>query len=278
MGQLSNKWAVPEKDIGVLLEYAKNVKGIDLSAYRHSFLSRRLKIRIDAVNVKDFAEYTEILEKNPGEWPKFLDNLNINVSEFFRDNEVFEYFGKVCIPKLIENKKRLNSQGINCWSCGCSCGEEPYSLAILFREALKNDFKKYSLRITATDVDEDALAKARIGEYEFSAIARLDPAVVKRYFEALPEKRYRVIDEIKKDVYFKSASVIHGAVPAGMDVVFFRNLKIYFGQKEGQTVLNRIIGSLNKDGYLVLGRVENVGDLSSKFEMLSARNKIFRKI
>lgn len=279
MEGINKEISAEEKELDLFLSYIAKHRGLDLSCYRKNFLLRRLKVRFMATKVYNLPEYMRIIKKDPQEWNNFLNNLGINVSEFFRDPEVFLYFRDECLPKLIEEKGKKGIKTITCWSCGCAYGEEPYSLAIIFKEFLKERMEEFYIRIWATDIDEDALSKAIKGEYVKSALNKVDEKTLKKYFLPLSPDVYRLKDEIKRLVIFKKQNVFIDETLKSMDAIFLRNVRIYFNQVEAEKILIDMTDSLKKDGYLVLGKAETMPlTLEKFFEPLSIANKIFRRI
>ena len=275
-----SRLAISEREIDLFLSFVRKQRGLDLTYYRKTFIARRLKVRFNSRNVDNLTSYIALLRKDPREWNSFLDNLSINVSEFFRDREVFESFRKKCVPEMIDRKQAKGNKVIRCWSCGCSCGEEAYSLAILLYDYLeKADLKEFVFKIYATDVDEDALSKAETGEYEKRSIKNLSPGQLGKHFVHLPGGRYRVRDYLKHNISFKKQNLLVDQPLKFMDVVFFRNVRIYFKGMKADEVLRGVYSSLKKDGYLVLGKVETVGvSLNNLVERVDLNNKIFRKL
>ncbi len=269
-----------EPEVDSFLYFARNKKNLDISVYRRTFLKRRLRIRLDALRMDNLLDYIQFIKNDSGEWDIFLDTLSINVSKFFRDPEVFREFQDICIPELIARKQRGKARFIKSWSCGCSDGEEPYSLAITFKEYLrKKRIEKFIVRIWATDVDEDALRKARKGEYPKASLKNVNGDILQKYFISLPGNFYRVKDEIKSMVTFKKHNLFTGSPLKFADVVFFRNVRIYFGAKEGKKIFFNIANSLKKEGYFVSGKTENIAFFPSHlFKMVSLSNKIAKKV
>jgi len=274
---LTDNWLIPESEIDQFLVFAQKYKDLDLSSYKKSFLSRRLKARFDAVKADNLTEYIQIVSKDSGEWQEFLDNLCINVSEFFRDQSVFLFFKDVCVPELIRAKEESRLRHIRCWSCGCSCGEEPYSVAMVFREVLRERIKDFSIKIFATDIDRDALSQARRGEYKQQVVSSLAPGFVDKYFDASGAK-FKIKECVREMVVFQEHNLFSDEPLKNMDVVFLRNVRIYFSGLEAESVLTRACVALKRGGYMVLGKVETVGSLRRHFEPVSLENKIFRRV
>jgi chemotaxis methyl-accepting protein methylase len=270
-----------ESDIDLFIAYVRKYRGVELSFYRKTFLARRLQGRFEAVGVVNILGYIKVLKSDPDEWGRFIDKLSINVSEFFRDWEVFKLFRDQCVSALIASKIKRGSRQVRCWSCGCSCGEEAYSLAILFREVLKEKIDGFFIKIHATDVDEGALEIARAGAYERKSLvncSRMGEEVLRKYFTFSPSGKYVVKDELKSMVDFQRHNLLTDKPLDRLDVIFFRNVQIYFSKDKVDDILVKIYQGLNKGGFLVLGKVEVVGaPLRSLLEMVGPASKVFRK-
>ena len=266
------------ENVELFTKFILKERGLDLSLYSKKFLGRRIHSRLIDLKIDTIREYINFLKKNPEEFVRFFKALSINVSEFFRDPDVFEFFYKNCIPQIIEENKEKKISFVHCWSCGCSCGEEAYSLAILFKEFLKNN--NISVKIWGTDIDEEALKIAEEGKYKKNFLRKVNPSYLEKYFTYLEEEdRYKIIDEIKKMVVFKKHNFLVDNPLGKMDVIFFRNVKIYFDKKKADNVLANICECLKNKGYLVLGRVEVLpNSLEEKLEVIDIRCRIFRKI
>ena len=272
---VSDNWLISEVEIDQFLAFILKYKGMDLRSYKKSFISRRLKARLDAHRFDSVAKYVQLIRRDDSEWRAFLNNLCINVSEFFRDQDVFLVFKEVCVPELVRRKQAGRVRYIRCWSCGCSCGEEAYSIAITFKEVLKHRIKDFTIKIWATDIDEEALEKARRGEYSKETLSKIPPVFLDKYFEEVNEGICRVKEEIRDLVLFQKQNLFYDPPLTNMDVVFLRNVRIYFSGIEAESVLLRAYLSLKKGGYLILGKVETLGSLRSYFEPVSLRSKIF---
>jgi len=281
MVEVEKKDFFSSHEIDLFFNFVRKHRGIDLTSYRKSFLTRRLKLRLSHLGLDNLLGYIQILKKQPQEWDNFFDNLSINVSELFRDPEVFATFRDICIPSLIERKREQREKTIRCWSSGCSCGEEPYSLAIIFLEKLKNINinDKFVLKIYGTDIDEQALKKAREGIYSERSLRNVDPLILNKYFTPLGKGLYQVKDTLKEVVTFRKHNLLFDPPLKFIDVVFFRNVRIYFSVEESERILLEVYKSLKEGGYLVIGKVESVGfSLRNYFKPVSLPDKIFVKI
>src|SRR5215510_2982110 len=145
-----------------LLIHLKDTRGFEFTAYKRSTLTRRIEKRLAAVGVESYSDYLDYLEVHQDEFTQLFNSILINVTAFFRDHETFDYLRSTVVPKVIASS---NSADIRIWSAGCASGEECYSVAILFAEAMGSDSFRERAKIYATDVDEDALASARQATY-----------------------------------------------------------------------------------------------------------------
>ncbi|MEM2727085.1 MAG: CheR family methyltransferase, partial [Archaeoglobaceae archaeon] len=148
-----------------------------LEMYRESYLKRRIDLRLRLLGFKDFLEYYKYLRSNESEIDEIINAIAINVTEFMRDRTPFDFFMKKILPEL-ERKKIIRF-----WSAGCAFGEEPYSIAICTLETTKSNFSVY-----ATDIDEDCIQKAIVGEYNEAQLRNLDEELIKKYFEKVGDR------------------------------------------------------------------------------------------
>ena len=275
-----NSVGAEDKKQGELREFISFVrreKGMDLSMYRPTFIKRRLALRMDYCDVSNIRGYISVLENDNAEWDNFLRALSINVSEFFRDKDVFNFFSRECLRKMIRSKELKGHRIINFWSAGCSYGEEPYTLAIILLEALKNR-KEFTPYVLATDIEEEALDAAKKGVFREESLKNIPSLILHKYFTKTGRGKWLVNDNVKRIVSFRKHNLFDKPLFKYMDAVFCRNVRIYFDTAKTQQVLLNIYSSLRKEGCLVLGKVENMPDsLEKYFVALERCYKIFQK-
>ncbi len=258
----------------ILMEIYR-LRGLDFRQYRPKCLRRRIVTRLHAHSVKSFAKYIEILHNDPQELDRLLGVMTINVSEFFRNPETFEKVRLRILPEILEIKKRPSSHLIRIWSAGCATGEEPYSIASIFHTVL---FKGFKLRVLATDIDEDALAVARKGCYHRKELSGLNEKQQHRIFNKIEEDRLTVKPLFRDLVEFRRHNMISDPAPRLMDLVFCRNVVIYFKKELQRKVYENIHRSLNPGGFLVAGKVEAMlGVAEDLFEIYDLNERIYRK-
>lgn len=265
-----------ENELTKVLQFVNQHNGIDLTHYRLSFVARRLRIRMHTTKAQSFHDYINCLKTNPEEINKFLDVLGVNVTEFFRDAEVFESFRKKVIPELLKEKQESGQSLIRVWSAACASGEETYSLAIVFREELLGK-TGVSARIWGTDMDKEALEKATKAQYKDSELKKLDNKTLEKYFIPVYNNFYHLKDEIKQMVRFQAHNLMSEQPFTNVDVIFCRNMMIYLNRQQQEVLCKRFHDSLNSGGYLVIGKVENIWN-KNLFSYVDARAKIYRKL
>lgn len=261
----------------LLLRQIAGDRGIDCSGYKSSYLKRRIAVRLRANQIKSYREYRQFLERNPEEYTKLMDALTINVTGFFRDVDVFDLFRELVLPDVIKNKEECNQRIIRIWSAGCATGEEPYSIAMILRDVLGKDLSGFIVSIYATDVDKRSLNLARRGEYEQAQVRDVPGEYLGKYF--IQNGKHKVVAEVKSLVKFKQAGLFADLVIKESDVIFCRNVLIYFSSVEQQELLEKFYGALCRRGYLIIGKTETLSGRSrDRFTCLDPRRRIYKKV
>lgn len=226
----------------------RELLGIDLDGYKEEQVKRRVGVLMSKVGAKDFISFYKAIESDLQLRREFIDKITINVSEFFRNPEQFEILKSRIIPRLIEK-----FSSIKVWSAGCSYGNEPYSVAIILDELGIRNFT-----LLATDIDENALQKAREGIYKIDDLKGISQDRMARYFIKLDEKSYKIADKIRSSVKFSRLDLLKDPYPRGMHLVLCRNVIIYFTQEAKEYVFKNIAESLVANGMLFLGNTERI--------------------
>ncbi len=274
----SQKTADIQEEINKFVHFVMREKGVDLSLYRATFLNRRLRMRINYRGAESIFRYMTILKNDPEEWNNFLESLSINVSMFFRDREVFDFFNKYCLKEIVRSKELNKERIIRLWSAGCSFGEEPYTLAMMLLHFLKDKKSKIVPRVLATDVDAQALEAAKRGIFKEGAVKNVPPLMLREYFSRTSEGKWIISDSVRRIVIFKKHNLLDEPPSKYMDAIFFRNVKIYFDTKQAQEVSRRIYNALRNNGYLILGKVETMPTFLKKYFVDTQKcYKIFQK-
>lgn len=264
-----------------IIDTIQQERNLDFSRYKESILSRRVMKRVRASERDNFEQYLAYLKLHPEEIDYLLDAMTINVTRFFRDAFVFDAIENKIIPEIFEKKKRLNSSTIRFWSCGCSSGEEPYTLLMLIAEYLGSKLAHYNLTIDGTDIDKQSLAKAREGVYEESQFKNLSPkrkTLIDEYFYDMGNKRYRIRGEWAAYLDFRYHDVIADRPLEHMDLILCRNVFIYFNRELQDQMVEKFWGALNTGGFLIQGNVESIfGPIRKKFIECDRKCRVYLK-
>jgi two-component system, chemotaxis family, CheB/CheR fusion protein len=248
----------------------------DFSLYKPSSIKRRIERRMGIHKIDSTAGYASFLQQNPHEVDLLFKELLIGVTSFFRDPDSWEELKTETVQKILT----LYPEGgaLRAWSCGCSTGEEPYSLAMLFREALEqvDQPERYTLQIFATDLDSDAIEKARKGLYSASITADVSPERLQRFFTT-EDNQYKICREIREMVTFARQNVIMDPPFTKLDILICRNLLIYLTTDLQQKLFHIFHYSLKPGSLLFLGSAETVGAQSDLFPALATRSKLFQR-
>lgn len=261
-----------------LLTKLHDEKGLDFSQYRETSILRRINTRMDRYKTDSYDDYIKILQTNPAEYKELINALTINVTEFFRNPESFNAIDKIVIPRVIFSKSINQHKIIRALSCGCSSGDEPYSLAILLLEKLGDARKKFLLNIVGTDIDRDALEEAKNMVYSKNRLKAVSKKLLDEYFEKIGEDEYKLKSYVRNLVKFRYNNIITDTPFLLCDIILCRNLLIYFNKQLQEEVLLKLYECLNPGGFLVLGMVESlVGSAADVFETVDNRLRVYRR-
>ena len=265
----------PDPAFEALLHHIQESRGLDFRGYKRTSLRRRISLRMEALNVDDFASYQARLEADPGEFECLLNTVLINVTSFFRDSDAWEVLREQVVPQLIAHAEP--DRPIRVWSVGCASGEEPFSIAMLFADALGISEFCRRVKIYATDLDEEALKVARLASYAPRDVESVPADLLERYFERT-NNHYVIDRNIRKCVIFGRHNVVHDAPISRIDLLVCRNLLIYLEGETQSVVLPRLHYALNPDGFLFLGKAETQLARSPLFRPVEMKHRIFSKV
>lgn len=263
--ELSKNYDTLTKVILVLRDHG----GIDFSFYKDATILRRLERRVSINRHDTLEEYLDFLKDSEKEQETLQRELLIGVTRFFRDAEAFDAIKTKVLPAMLDRK------AIRIWSAGCSTGEEVYSLAIMINEYLDSAAASCDVKIFATDIDRNSIEYAGRGFYPDSVMADVEPAYLSKYF-IRKENGYQIIESIRKTIVFATHNLLKDSPFSHIDLLVCRNLFIYIKPEIQARVLNMFYYSLGPGGHLFLGSSESLGELSSAFECLDSKWKIYR--
>ena len=254
-------------------KYLEEVSGITIASGKSYLVSARIRqIMVD----HDFTTLTQLLHRLRGHDHKLkkevVDAMTTNETFWFRDGYPFDYFFNHLLP-LWNTDETYRFRPIRVWSAACSSGQEPYSLAILLEEFKVNNGNAKQVDIVATDLSSQILEQAKAGDYDYLSIGRgLSKERLDRFFSTSCQKHWLVKPDLSRHVQFKELNLLDSFASLGkFDIIFCRNVLIYFSKETKIDILTRMHQALNPGGYLCLGSSEGLGDATSLFNMINCQ-------
>ena len=264
-----------DSELEALLSFLKTNNDFDFGAYKRSTLQRRIQKRMQAVNAEGVGGYLAFLDANPGEFVPLFNTILINVSSFFRDPETWLAVETEVIPRLMASKPA--GAPIRVWSAGCSAGQEPYTLAMLFAELMGVDECCRRVKIYATDVDEDALDTARRARYDSRSLDAVPETLRAKYFEN-DHDAFVFHGGLRRSAIFGRHDLIEDQPVFHVDLLLCRNTLMYFNVNAQARILERMNQAMNDPGYLVIGHAEMLSSQQRMFTPISIQHGIFQKL
>lgn len=238
-----------DKDYERLLQDLIKYFQLDVTGYKQHRVRRRIDILMKKYSYKTYSDYMKDLRNDPKKWDEFLDKLTINVTEFFRNPEKWEYLQKNILPMLMKE----NSSAFKAWSAGCSSGEEPYTLSIVFEE-----MRARNASILAADLDKFVLAKAQEGIYEERSAINMSSELKDRYFTKLADGKLQVKQLLKSRIKFKQLNLLTDPFEKNFDLIICRNVVIYFDNDAKEGLYKKFAEALRPNGVLFVGSTERI--------------------
>ena len=278
--KFAKEFLFTDKDFTYLSQLAGTHAGINLNSSKRELVYGRLARRLRALGLRTFKEYCNLLnDENSGEFTHFINAITTNVTSFFRENHHFEFLANELLVQVIKKQSGLPKPRLRIWSAGCSSGQEPYSIAIVLKECIK-DIKRWDAKILATDLDSNILDKARQGNYSVEYIQNLSMERRKKWFnfsDDANKETVKIHDDIKTLVTFRQLNLTSSWPMKGpFDAIFCRNVTIYFDRPTREKLIDNFANLLTRDGCLFVGHSESLFGLTKRFYSLG--NTIHRKI
>ncbi len=262
---------IGDEEFVQLRDFIYGQSGIFIGDNRKYLLENRLANRLKENNLKSFGEYYYFLRYDPGrkaELNKLFEVITTNETSFFRNPPQIKVFQDVVLKKILQEKRTKSQRNLHIWSAGCSTGEEPYTLSIVLHEVLKNELEQWRIRITANDLSAGVLAAAKRAVYSQYSLRTTPPEITKRYFAEESPGRFILQDRVKRLVEFGQINLSDRfqlkRVPRS-DVVFCRNVIIYFDDEMKKNVISSFYDNLLPGGYLLIGHSESLHNISRAF-------------
>ena len=255
-------------------------RGIDCEQYKENYLKRRIAVRLRVTEATDYLAYLRVLKNDPEEYARLLNELTTNVTQFFRDKDVYLKIRDEVIPMLFRAKKTIGSRTIRVWSAGCATGEEPYSMAMLIDYRLDAEEGGWNIRVLGSDIDVESIRAAKEGEY--SDVDMLEGMDIREYFETEDTPRgrvYRVRERVKRRVRFENLNLLGDNERRRFDLILCRNVLIYFSRDVQGRIIEGMASEILHEGYLVLGKAETLGQKAGRlFSPAFPRERIYRHV
>lgn len=248
-----------------ICDYLYRRTGMIFGEKKRYYIERRVSDRMKAVGTDSFTFYFGVLRADPDEGEALINAFTVNETYFYREDHQFRCLTESLLPELIQS--RTPGDRIRIWSNPCSSGEEPYSIALWLLENWRL-VDAYNVEIVGSDIDSHAMADAVTGDYGERALSRLPPEVLASYFEPVKHRRRKIIDDLRESVILSPANLIerdsmraHGR----FDVIFCRNVLIYFDDASRQVAASNLFDALTPGGFLCLGHTESMSRISEAF-------------
>ena len=227
------------------------LSSIDLNLYKEKQMKRRITSLVEKHGFSTYCAFLEEIKYNHELYNIFINYLTINVSEFFRNPNQWELFIKKIIPDIAKSK---DLSGVRIWSSACSTGDEPYTLVMLLNKFLPLN----KISILATDIDNDAIRKAKLGIYPSRSVKELPDELLHKYFTKVNNGNYQISEKVRNCVRFRQLNLLRDPYPKNVDIILCRNVLIYFTEEAKDLIVTEFSNSLAKNGILFIGSTEQI--------------------
>jgi len=264
--------SLSQKEFNMLRELIFDKSGISLHDGKMELVRTRLGSRLRELGFSRYHEYYEYVKSDTteNELVTLLDAISTNLTSFFRENKHFEFLEKEVLPAMIQRKQKEGEAETRFWSAGCSSGEEPYTLAITLMEQLASSAIR-TIKILATDISTQMLSRGAAGVYSAKQIENIPKSLLRKYFDAgtgVEAGSFVARPELKSHIQFRRFNLMTAKFPfrRKFDVIFCRNVMIYFDKPTQQTLVNKYYDVLAPGGYLLIGHSESLTGISHRFK------------
>lgn len=259
-----------DRHFDVLRELVREHTGIALSDIKRELVYGRLARRLRKLQLKDFDSYLKLIsQKGNEELGNFVNSVTTNLTSFFREDHHFQYLQQTLLPMLMS--RRQDSRRIRIWSAGCSTGQEPYSIAMVVHETIPH-IENWDIKILATDIDTNVLATAQRGVYELSKSDGISKERLKNWFlkgKGENSDSIKACSALRELITFRQLNLLtEWPMNGQFDVLFCRNVVIYFDKDTQRVLFDRFANKLKEDGYMFIGHSESLFKVTDRFELL----------
>lgn len=259
--------ALSDADFDRFRKIIYDESGITFSETNRSILDSRIKDLLREKKLEDVAPYFKLVTSNKEEMKHMLDAVTTNLTRFFRNQPHFDAFINYVVPHILADKKKTGSTVINVWSAGCSTGEEPYTIAMVLKNILR---PPYTFKITASDLSLKSLMVGQQGFYASNKVEGVPQDYLLKYFTKSADG-YQVSQELRNAIKFDYHNLKNDVGLRNMDVVFCRNVLIYFDEAAQLGVINHFWDSMATHSYLYIGHSESLFGMKTKFKFLKTQ-------
>lgn len=261
-------YTISEQDFKTLTHFIQTNYGINLSQ-KKSLIENRLCSTISDLGYTDFSKYIKdiTINRNSENIEIMLNKLTTNYTYFMRESDHFDFFKSTILPWIVSTKK---DRSMSIWSAGCSSGEEPYTISMIIKEFLGASAASWDTRVLATDISQNILSKAIKAEYPEESLKNLPPGWKQKYFVSTGKSsQYSVSPAIKSNVIFRPFNLMEPIrFRSKFDVIFCRNVMIYFDTPTRDALVRRYFDATNPGGYLLIGHSESLNKTSTPYQYL----------
>ncbi len=258
-----------ERQFDIVRDLAREHAGLAIADYKRSMVRRRVAVRVKALGLDSEGEYCNLLRSPAGyaEIQALINTLTTNKTEFFREPHHFDHLSRVALPRIVAEKHREGTRRLRLWSAGCSTGQEPYSMAVVV-DGVLGPLPGWDVKILATDIDTEVLARARAGTYSLTELSSLPADLRSRYTRPAPGNPHDriMIPSLKRMIAFKHLN-LNGPWPmrGPFDIIFCRNVVIYFDKEHQSRLVERFAAMLPVGGLLYCGHSESLIGLTRRY-------------
>lgn len=267
-----------DKEFGDIRALIRDVTGISMGDSKRHLITRRLGARLKATDINTFRGYIDYVKNgDPLELEEFTNSVTTNLTSFFREDHHFEFLTRTAIPGIVA-RKNDNGKRLRIWSAGCSTGEEPYSIAMTLAESL-HDLAQWDAKILCTDIDSEVLKTCKAGVYSQQRLEKIPESRSRRWFKKLRGEKegfLQVSPQLQQLTVFKQLNLMREwPMKRRFDVIFCRNVIIYFDKPTQRVLVERYANVLADGGYLILGHSESLINVSDRFSLIG--NTVYQK-
>lgn len=275
----AQSYEITEKEFQLFKDIIYRQTGINMSEKKRNLIVARLSKRLRALNLNNFSEYYKYLSENLNTGDEIINLINritTNKTDFFRESHHFDFLLNEIFPALIRDGYTRRERRLRIWSAGCSSGEEPYSIAMTVCEAFKEE-RGWDIKILATDLDTEVLMKASRGAYPSQAVSPVPIGYLSKYFERTAQG-YEVDQKVRSMVTFRKLNLMEPSFPMkrSFDIIFCRNVMIYFDDETKRTLLRKFYNHLNDGGFMFVGHSESLMYMKDIFRFL--KHTVYQKV